>query len=61
MPGVMPFLNRYLGNPVLSLIGRWLFAAPIGDFHCGIRGFDREAILALNLRPKEWNLPVRWS
>jgi glycosyltransferase involved in cell wall biosynthesis len=50
MPGSMPLLNRYLGNPVLSFIGRWLFASPVGDFHCGIRGFDRDAILSLNLR-----------
>ena len=49
-PGAMPTLNRYLGNPVLSFVGRWLFAAPVGDFHCGIRGFDRRAILALDLR-----------
>ena len=50
MPGAMPFLNRYLGNPVLSFIGRRLFASPVGDFHCGIRGFDRDAILSLKLR-----------
>jgi glycosyltransferase involved in cell wall biosynthesis len=50
MPGAMPLLNRYLGNPVLSLIGRTLFASPIGDFHCGLRGFERQAILGLNLR-----------
>src|SRR3984957_18385150 len=49
-PGAMPILNRYLGNPVLSLIGRTLFASPIGDFHCGLRGFERQAILGLNLR-----------
>jgi glycosyltransferase involved in cell wall biosynthesis len=49
-PGAMPLLNRYLGNPVLSLIGRTLFASPIGDFHCGLRGFERQAILGLNLR-----------
>lgn len=49
-PGAMPVLNRYLGNPVLSFIGRWLFSSPIGDFHCGIRGFDRQSILDLNLR-----------
>src|SRR5665213_1689345 len=40
MPGAMPALNRYLGNPVLSFIGRTLFSSPIGDFHCGMRGFD---------------------
>jgi len=46
----MPFLNRYLGNPVLSFIGRLFFKIPLRDFHCGLRGFSREAILALNLR-----------
>jgi len=50
MPGAMPALNRYLGNPVLSFIGRTLFSSPIGDFHCGMRGFDRQAILELGLR-----------
>jgi glycosyltransferase involved in cell wall biosynthesis len=49
-PGAMPVLNRYLGNPALSLIGRTLFSSPIGDFHCGMRGFDRQAILELHLR-----------
>lgn len=48
--GAMPFLNRYLGNPVLSFIGRLFFNIPLGDFHCGLRGFSREAILALNLK-----------
>ena len=48
-PGAMPPLHRYLGNPVLSFIGRLLFHSPIGDFHCGLRGFDRLAILKLNL------------
>jgi len=47
--GAMPPLHRYLGNPVLSFIGRLLFRSPIGDFHCGLRGFDRAAILKLNL------------
>lgn len=50
MPGAMPILNRYLGNPLLSFVGRTLFASAIGDFHCGIRGFDRQAILELDLR-----------
>ena len=49
-PGAMPFLHRYLGNPVLSAIGRLLFKTPVGDFHCGLRGFNREAILGLGLR-----------
>lgn len=47
--GAMPFLHRYLGNPVLSFIGRLFFSIPVGDFHCGLRGFNRQRILALNL------------
>ncbi len=49
-PGAMPFLNRYLGNPVLSLIGRLFFKSPIGDFHCGLRGFKRASIQGLDLQ-----------
>lgn len=48
-PGAMPFLHRYLGNPVLSFVGRLFFRVPIGDFHCGLRGFSRDAILKLGL------------
>jgi glycosyltransferase involved in cell wall biosynthesis len=47
--GAMPALHRYLGNPVLSFVGRLFFQTPIGDFHCGLRGFSREAILSLGL------------
>jgi hypothetical protein len=49
-PGAMPPLHRYLGNPVLSASGRLFYRAPIGDFHCGLRAFDRTAILGLGLR-----------
>lgn len=49
-PGAMPWLNRYVGNPVLTFIGRLFFKAPIGDFHCGLRGVERAAIRSLNLR-----------
>ncbi|MGA9669454.1 MAG: glycosyltransferase family 2 protein [Terracidiphilus sp.] len=49
-PGAMPFLHRYLGNPVLSYLGRLFFGIPIGDFHCGIRAFRKEALLGLKLR-----------
>lgn len=49
-PGAMPPLHRYLGNPVLTQIGRLFFGSPSGDFHCGLRGFNRESILKLNLR-----------
>jgi glycosyltransferase involved in cell wall biosynthesis len=49
-PGAMPRLHRYLGNPVLSFIGRLFFPSAIGDFHCGLRGFNRESALRLNLQ-----------
>lgn len=49
-PGAMPVLHRYLGNPVLSKLGRLLFHAQIGDFHCGMRAFSREAYDRLALR-----------
>jgi glycosyltransferase involved in cell wall biosynthesis len=48
-PGAMPLLHRYLGNPVLSFIGRLFFRASIRDFHCGMRGFSRQAMLELEL------------
>lgn len=48
-PGAMPFLHRYLGNPGLSFVGRLFFKSRCGDFQCGLRGFDRQAILDLNL------------
>lgn len=47
--GAMPFLHRYLGNPVLSFLGRLFFGVRVGDFHCGLRGFNRTRILALDL------------
>jgi glycosyltransferase involved in cell wall biosynthesis len=49
-PGAMPFLHRYLGNPVLSLLGRLFFCSPVQDAHCGMRAFSREAYHRLNLR-----------
>jgi glycosyltransferase involved in cell wall biosynthesis len=47
--GAMPMLHRYLGNPVLSFLGRLFFRAPVGDFHCGMRAFRKEAIQGLHL------------
>ena len=47
--GAMPFSHRYIGVPVLSLLGRLRFHTKVRDFHCGIRGFDREKALALGL------------
>jgi hypothetical protein len=48
-PGAMPFLHRYLGNPVLSAIGRVLFRSPSRDFHCGLRGVSRAAYDRMDL------------
>lgn len=48
--GAMPFLHKYLGNPVLSLLGRLFFKIKIGDFHCGLRGFSKEAYKQMNLQ-----------
>lgn len=50
LPGAMPFLHRYLGNPLLSGIGRMFFHIPVGDFHCGLRGFSKAAVESLNLQ-----------
>jgi Glycosyl transferase family 2 len=47
--GAMPPLHRYLGNPVLTGIGKLFFKSPCGDFHCGLRGFRRASILNLGL------------
>src|SRR6266851_4400260 len=49
-PGAMPPLHRYMGNPVLTTIGRLFFKSSSGDFHCGLRGFKRKTILDLDLR-----------
>lgn len=49
-PGAMPWLHRWLGNPVLSAIGRILFRSPIGDFHCGLRAFRRTAYDRMDLQ-----------
>jgi hypothetical protein len=46
----MPALHKYFGNPVLSFVGRTLFGTPAGDIYCGLRGFDREKIRALDIR-----------
>jgi glycosyltransferase involved in cell wall biosynthesis len=49
-PGAMPALHRYLGNPVLTTLGRLFFRSPVGDFHCGLRGFSKSAVTKLNLQ-----------
>ncbi|MBK9136834.1 MAG: glycosyltransferase family 2 protein [Betaproteobacteria bacterium] len=48
-PGAMPWLHRYLGNPVLSFLGRLFFGSELRDFHCGLRGFHRASMLKLHL------------
>ena len=48
-PNAMPFLNRYIGNPVLSGLGRLFFDVQIRDFHCGLRGFSRQRIMDLGV------------
>lgn len=48
-PGAMPWKHRYIGNPVLSGLGRLFFGAQVGDFHCGLRGFSRDAFQRMDL------------
>jgi hypothetical protein len=50
MPDAMPWHHRYIGNPILSGLGRLLNRTPCRDWHCGLRAFDREKIQALNLK-----------
>ena len=50
MPGAMPFLHRWLGNPMFTLLVRWWFNAPVRDVYCGLRGFTKEWYERLNLR-----------
>jgi glycosyltransferase involved in cell wall biosynthesis len=49
-PGAMPWKNRYIGNPILSGIGRLFFACPAGDFHCGLRGYSANAFRRMDLQ-----------
>ena len=48
--GAMPWKNRYIGNPILSAIGNVLFRSPVTDFHCGLRGYSKEAFRKMDLR-----------
>ena len=50
MPGAMPFSHRWLGNPLFSRMARNMFAAPIHDVYCGLRGFTRELYNRLDLQ-----------
>lgn len=55
-PGAMPFHHRYIGNPLLSGIGKWKYKTVISDFHCGLRAFRRSSIQALGLEGKGMEL-----
>jgi Glycosyl transferase family 2 len=48
-PGAMPWLHRFLGNPILSFLGRKMFGVSVRDFHCGLRAFRRESVIRLDL------------
>lgn len=50
MPGAMPWKHRWIGNPVLTAIGRLFFGSRVGDFHCGLRGFTAAAFRVMDLR-----------
>jgi glycosyltransferase involved in cell wall biosynthesis len=49
-PGAMPWKNRWIGNPVLSFIGRLFFKCPVHDFHAGLRGFTKTAFEKMDLQ-----------
>lgn len=49
-PGAMPWKHRWIGNPILSALGKLFFSSAVNDFHCGLRAFRREAIMKLGLR-----------
>lgn len=50
MPHAMPWKHRWIGNPILTAIGRLFFKCPVHDFHCGMRAFRKDSYLALTLR-----------
>ncbi len=50
LPRAMPWKHRWIGNPILSFVGRLLFRTPVQDFHCGLRAFSRDAIRRIDLR-----------
>jgi glycosyltransferase involved in cell wall biosynthesis len=50
LPGAMPWSHRWIGVPLLSVAGRWLFGSPVTDFHCGLRAIRRDVVPLLDLR-----------
>ena len=59
-PGAMPWLHRYVGNPVLTGILNLFFRSPIGDAHCGLRAFPKASCANWGWQHTGWNLPVKW-
>ena len=60
-PGAMPLKNKFLGNPLLSFLGRLLFRTNIKDFHCGLRAISKTLPLTLWIfEPREWSLLLKW-
>ena len=55
LPGAMPWKHRWVGNPLLTFLGRLFFTAPIHDFHCGLRAFRRDAVLASGCNARGWS------
>jgi glycosyltransferase involved in cell wall biosynthesis len=51
-PGAMPWMNRYIGNPMLSGFLKLLYRTPVQDAHCGMRAIRRDALERLDLRSK---------
>ncbi len=50
LPGAMPWKHRWIGNPILTALGRLFFEPGVDDFHCGLRAFRKDVILALDLQ-----------
>jgi len=59
-PDAMPWKNRYIGNPILSWVGRVLFRCEAKDFHCGLRAFTKKHFRQWTSEQRGWNLPQRW-
>ena len=59
--GAMPPLHRYLGNPVLSAVGRLFFGSPCGDFHCGLPAFRKDRSSDWACARRAWNSRAKWS
>ncbi len=53
-PGAMPWKNRWIGNPMLSALGRFFFGCPVGDFQCGLRGYSKRAFEKMDLQTTQF-------